>query len=549
MFRLRSLWSRGDRPPAPRTRPALEALEDRYLLSTITEFPISNLYSPVQITNGSDGAFWFTAVGNDASRPGVDFIGRMVGNGKFQTFAIPTKHASPLGIATGSDNNIWFTEANSDKIGKLNVFGDATTPPGTITEIPIPSSADPGLMTAGPDGALWFTEPDVNRIARITVTGVITEFPLPTPLSVPNGIIAGANREVWFTEQGSNRIGRIGVDGGTISEVPIPTDNSQPAGLALATDGSVWFAETNANKYARVTASNVITEFTVPVLNGQPTAMTATPDGNLWLVLHAANEILEFSANGVVESLNPVPTANADVQSIVGGPSSVFFTEEGASQIGLIPTSANSNQEFVQSLYINALGRLGSTDELNGWVSVLGASGQQAVASGIERSPEARTHLVKSWYGSYLGRPAVNGEEQPWVNLLLQGNTEESVLSGILGSPEFLKHAGDLFPNGGTPSQQFVQAAYSLLLNRGASASEVSFWVSQLPLLGQSGVIAAIVTSVEFRTDTVIGYYRNLLKRPINPTPQEVSIWVFSTLDITSIRVAIEGSPEYFLKA
>src|SRR5262249_58269903 len=65
---LRSLWSRNGRPPAPRTRPALEALEDRCLPATITEFPITNLYSPVQITNGPDGAFWFTAIGNDPSR-------------------------------------------------------------------------------------------------------------------------------------------------------------------------------------------------------------------------------------------------------------------------------------------------------------------------------------------------------------------------------------------------------------------------------------------------------------------------------------------------
>src|SRR2546430_10991088 len=52
------------------------------------------------------------------------------------------------------------------------------------------------------------------------------------------------------------------------------------------------------------------------------------------------------------------------------------------------------------------------------WVGVLNGSGgsRRVVAGGIERSPEARTRLVLTWYVTYLGRPAVNGEEQGWVD-------------------------------------------------------------------------------------------------------------------------------------
>ena len=39
--------------------------------------------------------------------------------------------------------------------------------------------------------------------------GTITEFPIPTPNSVPNAITAGPDGNLWFTENGANKIGQI----------------------------------------------------------------------------------------------------------------------------------------------------------------------------------------------------------------------------------------------------------------------------------------------------------------------------------------------------
>src|SRR5262249_34593155 len=83
-------------------------------------------------------------------------------------------------------------------------------------------------------------------------------------------------------------------------------------------------------------------------------------------------------------------------------------------------------QRSAQGLYLKGLRRAGSMTELNGWVSLYNSTaGSQAqkqfvVANGIERSAEARTRLAKSWYLQYLGRAAVGGEEQVWVNVMLQ---------------------------------------------------------------------------------------------------------------------------------
>src|SRR3989338_9236223 len=91
-------------------------------------------------------------------------------------FSIPTTESSPVGITVGPDGNYWFTEQghNANKIGRI-------TPDGKITEFPIPTNdSGPFSITSGPDGNLWFTEAYANRIGRITTSGEITEFVIPT---------------------------------------------------------------------------------------------------------------------------------------------------------------------------------------------------------------------------------------------------------------------------------------------------------------------------------------------------------------------------------
>jgi hypothetical protein len=79
-----------------------------------------------------------------------------------------------------------------------------------ITEFPIPTGSSlPQGITAGPDGALWFTERAGNKIGRITTAGVVTnEFTVPTANSSPFGITAGPDGALWFTEYDANKIGR-----------------------------------------------------------------------------------------------------------------------------------------------------------------------------------------------------------------------------------------------------------------------------------------------------------------------------------------------------
>jgi streptogramin lyase len=110
-----------------------------------------------------------------------------------------------------------------------------------ITEFPIPTpNSLPQGMTVGPDGALWFTEnaAAANKIGRITSAGAITEHTIPTSNSGPAYITSGPDGALWFTENGGNKIGRITTAGTITNEYPIPQGGAQPIGITTGPDGN-----------------------------------------------------------------------------------------------------------------------------------------------------------------------------------------------------------------------------------------------------------------------------------------------------------------------
>ena len=85
---------------------------------------------------------------------------------------------------------------------------------------------------------------------------------------------------------------------------------------------------------------------------------------------------------------------------------------------------------------------------------------------------------------------------------------------------------------------------YKLLLGRTGSDAEKAARVDVLPELKLQGAALEIELSPEYRTDVVEDYYAALLHRPADAA--DLNGWVFSNLDLSSIRVDIESGPEFF---
>jgi hypothetical protein len=134
------------------------------------------------------------------------------------------------------------------------------------------------------------------------------------------------------------------------------------------------------------------------------------------------------------------------------------------------------------------------------------------------------------------------------VNLLLTGQAEEQVLSGILASPEFYARTQTL-SSSGTADERYVQGLYLLLLNRRGDALEMAGLLNVLPVVGRQGMALGFLKSPEFRTDQFEGYYNALLHRPSNPDnmdPNSLNNWVFSNMDMSTVRIGFESSAEFF---
>jgi hypothetical protein len=220
-----------------------------------------------------------------------------------------------------------------------------------------------------------------------------------------------------------------------------------------------------------------------------------------------------------------------------------FYGPDTADRTAL--TGLDAAHRFVQVLYLNALGRVGSMAELDQWVAALNGPGGStaAIANLIERSPEARDHLVTAWYLAFLNRRPINGEELGWASMLLLGQTEEQVLSDILGAPESFNHAQTL-GSSGTPQERFVKSLYQLLLNRDGSPSEVAGFVNIFSAIGAQQIALTFLESSEFRMDLAEAYYNALLHRASDAATR--SAWAASSLDAATMRVVFDASSEVF---
>ncbi len=228
-------------------------------------------------------------------------------------------------VAASLDGTFWIVESGANKVWQLSpqILAAHTVPGG------------PSAITLGADGNMWITESSGNKIARInTRTGVLSEFPIPTPGSIPSGLTQASDGNVWFTEYLKSKIGRV-TPAGVITEYALPSAGAIPGGIA-ALASVLAICEPGVNKLAFFNVVGLVFggETTIPTANAYPASITVGSDRNFWFTELNGNKIGRVSAYGDVVTEYPIPTANSQPRSITAGAGDLWFTEQGAANIG-----------------------------------------------------------------------------------------------------------------------------------------------------------------------------------------------------------------------
>ncbi len=369
LVRCRGGEIRADSEPCRAQQFALEALESRCLLSTITEYPTPKLTSGSQAQPGqiisAGGDIWFVEGGGA--------IGTVNPANPSTVVSYPqdlTNATGPQGITVGPDNNIWFSEAGG-AIGKLVISS-----PSTVIQPYTQGLSAHALiagLTSGPLGDIWFTDAFNNAIGLLNPnnSNSITEIPIPASLtgihSFASEIIAGPGGKLYFTEANVNvdHNGAVTVTNPAIgiynpsattnqwSQVLLP-GGEEPFGITVGPDHqSIWYTwETpttvgsppqssgigtfNALSPPTTVSASSSFPFTTPSggVTTEPNGITSGPDGKLYITDTGNGAIYSFDpSSNVISQPNYVGKSvisNPLLSGITTGPDgNLWFTDDG----------------------------------------------------------------------------------------------------------------------------------------------------------------------------------------------------------------------------
>jgi hypothetical protein len=110
---------------------------------------------------------------------------------------------------------------------------------------------------------------------------IITEYPIPTTASGPNGIVAGPDGALWFTEHQGNKIGRITVpvSTGPLLAAVLPSSRSVQVGNTATAFATIINSGSSAlSGCAIVPVTTVPASFVYQTTNPATNALTGSPN-------------------------------------------------------------------------------------------------------------------------------------------------------------------------------------------------------------------------------------------------------------------------------
>ena len=409
------------------------------------------------------------------------------------------------------------------------VIDTVPNPPAPMTETPADSGTYAGTLPAA-DG--YFT----GKLHAHGTIGIVIRCPnnaspeqLDFPIFVdPSGVVfdsAGA------PIQGA-RVTLLQLSNGTYTPVP---------------DGSPVMSPANRNNPDTTVAGGQFTWETVPgsyevTASYQGCSRTSAPFTvppavtNLQIILPCVTLSVPGSGGGGAPSApgggSSGPTDGATPVTTTGATPPAPPPLAPAAGCGAQPSPS---AQFACLLYEAVLYRAPDAGGLSAVQQALaGGESHAGAARWLMSSAEYRADLVKGWYQSFLGRAADAKGLATFVGMLDHGSSDEQVMAELLASREFYSHAG------GT-STGFLTAVYQDLLGRNPDGAGLNTYRTA----PRATVIAALLSSAEYRTVLVSDWYRIYLHRAPDAVGLTSFVGMLRTNPDQAALAVMLGSPEF----
>jgi virginiamycin B lyase len=210
-----------------------------------------------------------------------------------------------------------------------------------VTVFPLPDALRvPDAIAAGPDGALWFTQYDLDGPGRVPgILGRLTPAGVASPVAIPAGsapvsLTTGPDETLWYAAEGTSvgSIGRVGAAG--VTEVALPHGSVSAEGIVSGPDGALWF--TTERRIGRLVPGGAPTFFSVPGARSLDRIIVG-PDGALWFSDSEASRLGRITTAGAVRTFRlPIPTG---ADGLASGDDALWFTSFRGERIGRMTTS------------------------------------------------------------------------------------------------------------------------------------------------------------------------------------------------------------------
>lgn len=531
-------------------RPAYEALEDRFLLSSdLSWFQLPDFRAgplPVgddvpagisvprgftDLTLGPDSNFWFL-------QDDVKAIGRITPEGAYAEFPYPTG-TSLQGLTTGSDGNLWASAPN--RVYQITVGGRLSSyaaPGGTRLRV----STEQGVWLDSSD-SLWTIESE-GQLSRTILPG-FSENESVTPQFLTsdhagNVWFVGAGTRFsrsgptdgWQAEPGLMQIGMLSLDGKVRQFELESAEESSIADLVWGSDGHPWLLrhtgsedQNGSSEIGRIDPiTGEATWFSTP---NWYKGIVPAPDGNLWLT---GRRLGRLSPEGVLTDYRLEFVAGSPETTVVGVDGDLWYLS-GKNQVIVDGEQA----QVVSRLGIHVLAHL-DIDQLppGEGVQLVGVKTPvlQSRTTEVAFTPYDETALLEYQKSAY-----VSSFRLPDLPTPLQLDVSSFTLDP--GTSPVLIETNE--------TRMFLQAVYQELLGRRLDAVGEGHWSFRLRQ-GDSRVLVvqAIANSEEYRSRLVQNLYATYLHRE----GETAGVQFFVSLlghegTIDSIRGLILGSQEY----